>query len=151
MKLAEALILRADYQKRLLQIRQRLVRSATVQEGESPPENPQQLLVELEQVASDLVAIIQQINRTNSSTPFQGRTLADALAERDVLTIRTTAYREFATAGVVTQSRTTRSEVKFYSTFNVAEMQTQADQLARERRELDARIQEANWLTELLS
>lgn len=34
MKLAEALILRADYQKRLAQLQQHLIRSARVQEGE---------------------------------------------------------------------------------------------------------------------
>lgn len=45
MKLAEVLILRADCQKRIDQLRQRLLRSAKVQEGEQPPENPQQLLL----------------------------------------------------------------------------------------------------------
>ena len=47
MKLAEALILRADCQKRLHEIKQRLIRSAKVQEGEEPPEQPQALLEEL--------------------------------------------------------------------------------------------------------
>ena len=37
MKLAEALIQRADCQKRIAQLRQRLTRSAKVQEGEQPP------------------------------------------------------------------------------------------------------------------
>jgi hypothetical protein len=44
MKLAEALILRADSQKRVEQLRQRLTRAARVQEGENPPENPQELM-----------------------------------------------------------------------------------------------------------
>lgn len=35
-KLAEALILRADYQKRIAQIQPRLIRSTRVQEGEEP-------------------------------------------------------------------------------------------------------------------
>ena len=36
MKLAEALFLRADYQKRLDQLKQRLLRNARVQEGADP-------------------------------------------------------------------------------------------------------------------
>ena len=44
MKLAEALVLRADVQKRIEQLRNRLRQSALVQEGETPPENPQELL-----------------------------------------------------------------------------------------------------------
>jgi len=47
MKLAEALILRADCQKRLAQLQQRLARSAVIQEGEAPPENPQVLIAEV--------------------------------------------------------------------------------------------------------
>jgi hypothetical protein len=40
MKLAEALNARADAQKRLQQIRQRVQASARHQEGEEPPEDP---------------------------------------------------------------------------------------------------------------
>ena len=44
MKLAEALILRADAKKRLLQLQERLKRSARVQEGDTVPESPTELL-----------------------------------------------------------------------------------------------------------
>jgi len=85
-KLAEALILRADLQTRFEQLKARLLRNAKVQEGERPSENPQELLGELERVADQLTAVIQQINRTNSRTEIDdGRSLSDALAERDVL------------------------------------------------------------------
>jgi hypothetical protein len=77
-------------------------------------------------------------------------TLSDAIAERDVLRLRQALFRELASAATVTQSRTTRSEVRFVSSVNVSEMQQRADDLAREHRELDARIQEANWRTDLI-
>ncbi len=151
MKLAEALILRADSQKRLQQLKQRLLRGAKVQEGDTPPENPADLLAELEQVASELTSLIQRINRTNSTTTFQDNlSLSDALARRDVLILRVGVYRDLAEAAVVTQDRYSKSEVKFTSTVNVSEMQKQADQLSKEHRELDARLQEANWVTDLL-
>ncbi len=38
MKLAEALVLRADYQKRITQLKQRLLLVARVQEGDRPAE-----------------------------------------------------------------------------------------------------------------
>ena len=150
MKLAESLILRADYQKRFEQLKVRVVRSAKVQEGDAPPENPQELLLELERVAAELALIIKRINYTNSNTSFDaGRTLSDARAERDVLALRRAAYASLADAAAVTQNLYSRSEVKFVSTVNVAEVLRQADALAKQYRELDARIQEVNWRTEL--
>jgi hypothetical protein len=43
MKIAEALALRADLQKRLEQLKQRLVKNARIQEGDSPEEDPVEL------------------------------------------------------------------------------------------------------------
>src|SRR5436190_24377460 len=86
MKLAEALILRADCQKRIAQLKSRLLTNAKVQEGDAPAETPQDLIVELERAASELLDLIRRINRTNSATAFAGRgTISDALAQRDVL------------------------------------------------------------------
>jgi len=150
MKVAEALSLRADLQKRLEQLKQRLVKNARVQEGDTPQEDPVELQAEMERSAAELVSLIQRINRTNAATRFGSGTFADALAERDVLKIRYNAYRELANAASTSQNRTTRSEVKFISTVSVAGIQRKADDLAKEYRELDTRIQEADWLTTLL-
>jgi hypothetical protein len=150
MKIAEALALRADLQRRLEQLKQRLVKNARIQEGDTPEEDPVELQAELEKSAQVLTALIQRINRTNAGSRFGKGTIADALAERDVLKIRYNAYRELATAASTTQGRTTRSEVKFISTVSVASIQRKADDLAKQYRELDTRIQEADWLTTLL-
>jgi hypothetical protein len=148
-KIAEALALRADLQRRLEQLKQRLVKNARIQEGDMPEEDPTELQSEFEKSARELTLLIQRINRTNAVTRFGGGTLADSLAERDVLKIRYNAYRELANAASTSQGRTTRSEVKFVSTVNVAATQRKADDLAQEYRELDTRIQEADWLTTL--
>lgn len=151
MKLAEALSLRAEAQNRIEQLRQRLIRNAKVQEGDSPAEDPAELLDELERSATNCVQLIQQINKTNSATILDGNlTLADALAHRDILGQRQAVYRDLAQAASVTQDRQTRSEVKFRSTVDVAAIQRQADDLARDYRTLDVRIQETNWRTELI-
>ena len=47
MKVAEALALRADLQKRLEQLKQRLVKNARIQEGDKPEEDPVELQAEL--------------------------------------------------------------------------------------------------------
>ena len=51
MKLAEELVERADAQRRLAQLKQRVMLSARYQEGEDPPEDPGNLLGEADRVA----------------------------------------------------------------------------------------------------
>ena len=151
MKLAEALLLRADSQKRIEQLKSRLLGNAKIQEGEQPAENPQELLGELQSVADQLVDLIKRINKTNSTTLFvDGQSIADALAERDVLVLRRGAYSDLAMYASMRHDRVTRSEVKYVATVNVVEIQKQSDELAKKYRELDARIQELNWKTDLV-
>jgi hypothetical protein len=150
MKVAEALILRADLQTRYSQIQQRLIQNAKVQDGEKPAEEPDKLLKEAEAVSAELQGLIQRINTTNSQTKLDGgMSISDAIAVRDILRMNHSLYRQLAGAAVVTQDRYTKSEVKFRSTVNIATLQKKADDLARKHRELDTKIQEANWRTEL--
>jgi len=151
MKLSEALILRADVQKRIEQLKQRLLRNAKVQKGDTPAEKPEKLIEEVEQLSEELTQLVQRINRTNSATEMESNvTLSDTLATRDALKLRHGIYTNLAKEATVTQSRFTKSEIKFHATVNVADIQKRADELAKEHRELDTQIQEANWRTELL-
>ena len=151
MKLAEALIQRADHRKRLDQLRERLLRVARVQEGDEPAEDPAALLAEVERTAAGLTSLIQRINRTNATTALDdGRTIADAIAERDTLQLRHSIVTALVQAAIIKQDRFTKSEVRFQSTVNVAGLQQQADDLAQAYRELDTKIQAANWLVELV-
>jgi hypothetical protein len=93
MKLAEALTLRADLKKRLEQLGLRLQRNAKVQDGDLPAENPEDLVIEFENTASEYLQIIARINLTNAGTAFGPHTLTDALAERDILRRRQALYR----------------------------------------------------------
>jgi hypothetical protein len=152
MKLGEALTLRSQLQTRFVQLRDRIANSVFAQEGEAPPEDPVALLVELQQVASELEELVARINKTNLATTLaDGRTVTDALARRDHLTILQTAVQKVAGAASENQMRYSKAEIKMTRTVNVADLRRQADELARERRELDARIQETNWQTDLAS
>ena len=151
MKLAEALIQRADHRKRLDQLRERLGRVARVQEGDAPAEDPAALLAEMERTAAALTRLIQRINRTNSTTPLDdGRTIADAIAERDTLQLRHSIITSLIQAAIIKQDRFTKSEVRFHSSVDILTLQRQADNLAQAYRELDTKIQAANWLVDLI-
>lgn len=151
MKLAEALILRADCQKRIEQLGSRLTRSAKVQEGEEPPENPQALLAELEGAINELADLIKRINKTNSRVTLEeGQTISDALAERDVIKKKLNVYEQLIYEAASQQNRYSSSEIKYISTVNVREIQRQKDLISRQYRELDTKIQAANWNIELV-
>src|ERR1051326_1759232 len=85
-KLAEALLLRADMQKKLASLRERIVANAVVQEGDKPHEDPEKLLKEALGVLSDLERLIFRINEANLSNKVSGKTtLTEAIARRDTL------------------------------------------------------------------
>lgn len=155
MKLAEALSLRATAARRIEQLRSRIVSNARYQEGEDPAEDAAALLNEAGEVLGEYESLIRRINRTNAAAAIEGAgTLTDALARRDALRLRhyvLTAAAD-AAAGVNQSgySRQLRSELKMLSALPVAELRTQADEVARELRELDVRIQRSNWEVELL-
>jgi len=151
MKLAEALILRADYQKRIQQLSNRLESCVKVQEGEEPAEDPKELLQELEHIFQELTKLIQRINLTNCSVQFdESRTLADVLVERDILQNKRAILVHIAEVASIKQDRFSRSEVKFISTIDIAKTQKEADRLAKEFRELDTKIQGMNWTIDLM-
>jgi hypothetical protein len=151
MRLAEALAERSDCQNRIEEIKKRLARSARVQEGEQPAEDTTELLAEAERTFARVLELISAINRTNAKTAFDnGRTIADAIAERDVVGKRRDFLAGIAEAGSTRQDRYSKSEVRFVATVSVGKLQMEVDQLAKKYRELDTRLQELNWKTELI-
>ncbi len=150
MRLAEALVLRADTKKRMDQLKHRILRNAKVQEGEKPAEDPEALIEEMEKTSEELVELIQRINKTNSNTEFEkGVSLSDALAKRDILVLKNAVYRDLAQSATIMQDIRTKSEVKFQATVKVPQIQQQADEISKAHRELDTKIQELNWKTDL--
>jgi len=90
----EALNRRADLQKRIAQLGERLRANVLVQEGDQPAESPEELLTELGTACDELESLIATINRTNAASRLSsGGTVTEALARRDVLAIRTSAIR----------------------------------------------------------
>src|SRR5580700_4424728 len=155
MKLAEGLALRADTTRRVEQLRARIVGSARYQEGEEPPEDASALLAEAAAALNDLEVLIRRINRTNAAAQIGADgTLTDALARRDVLRLRhsvmTSAADAAAGRGQGGMGRQLRSELKILTALPVAQLRAQADEIARDLRDLDVRIQRSNWEVDLL-
>ena len=150
MKLAEALLERADLQKRIAQMDGRLENNAQVQEGEKPAEDPKALLKELEEMTVRMEQLVTAINLTNSRTLCDGEPLTRLLARRDVRQRQIAALRGFLDAASELTVRARQSEIRILSTVKVSDLQKQLDQKSKALRELDARIQAANWTTELI-
>ncbi|WP_194762844.1 DIP1984 family protein [Microbacterium sp. UFMG61] len=152
MKLAEALTARADLQRRIEQLRVRITANARYQEGEEPAEDAAALLVEADADLARLRDLIRRINATNSRLDLGADgTMTDALAARDVLRLRHSLLVDAAAAasGASTVFRQMRSELRQLAALPVADLREQADAAAKELRELDNRIQQANWTHEL--
>lgn len=149
MKLAEALQERADLNRKIEQLTGRLEMNALVQDGEKPAEDPSDLLKELNDSFQRLNELIALINLKNAATVTDGRTLTEMIAEKDVLTLKTEAYKKLIREASQTVRRARNSEIRILSTVNVRKLQKEADQLSARLRKLDNQIQETNWTTEI--
>ncbi|EHR42522.1 hypothetical protein AJE_01534 [Alishewanella jeotgali KCTC 22429] len=151
LKLAEALSIRADLQRKVSQLKERILRNAKIQVDEKPAEDPNELLLDLNQASKELVALVKKINKTNNVLKFdQNNTMADILAEREQLASLRDLYRELAKQATVSQDRYKKLEIKFMPAVDVKTVQKQADDYAKQFRELDVRIQALNWTVDLI-
>ena len=151
MKLAEALNLRADLQKRIANLRERLIKNAKVQEGDTPSEDPNMLLNELNDNIIELENIIKLINKTNSSTYIDNESISDIIAKRDALGLKLSILRSFISESADKIERYSNKEIKILSTVNVAEKQKEIDKLSKEYRLIDTKLQGLNWITDIIS
>ena len=156
MLLGAALADRASKKKQLEQVAARAAAVARYQEGEEPAESADELLAKGRTLISELRDLVRRINRTNSATELApGFTLTDALAQRDGYAAQYRLVTAVADAGAgrgreVVWARQLRSELQQVSAVQVADLRAEADQIAEARRNLDVRIQQAGWATELL-
>ena len=151
MKLAEALILRKDLQTRVARIRDRLFANVLVQEGDTPSEDPAELIVRLNETLAELGSLISKINKTNSSTLLlDGKPLADAITERDLALRKVSILREALQKAADRPKRYSQKEIRLLTPLDVQKEEKIVDKLAYEARVLDAKIQAKNWEVELL-
>ena len=150
MKLAAALLERADLQRRISDLGSRLNNNAKVQDGASPFEDPKALIEDLDRDFEAMETLIARINHTNNAAMVDGVSLTDLLAKRDCLKQRISIIRTFLDNASAPVSRYSLKEIMVYSTVDVKELQKAVDRIAKELREVDEKIQGANWTIDLI-
>lgn len=150
MKIAEALLLRADLKKKVASLRERVAANAVVQEHEKPHEDPISLIKEAVGVLEQLEALALQVDAANQKTTLSdGRLLAAAVAHRDTLSQRHSLLQAAIAASRKEPDRYSMKEIKWVATLEVGKLQKQSDDLAKQIRELNAAIQATNWQADI--
>ncbi len=150
MKLAEALLLRSDMQKKLASLRERVGQNVKVQDGDAPAEDPAALMAAADGLLDDLERLVVRINVTNLSYKLpDGRTITEAIARRDKLAARHALVSAAIVATRAEETRYSVREIKWVVVVNVAGLQARLDDLARQLRELNGQLQQANWAAEV--
>ena len=150
MKLAEALQERADLNRSIDELRRRIGNALLVQEGEEPPENPKELLKELETALARLAYLMAAINLTNCRTKVNGMTLTELIARKDALRLKASAYKDMVFTAGQNTSRARGTEIRVQAVLKASDLQKMVDSAAKEARELDNLLQETNWKTKLI-
>jgi len=151
MKVAEALSIRKDLQKRIQQLGQRIQNNVKVQEGDEPSEQPKELMKELDECLEKLEGLIWRINATNmQTTDEEGKTLTQLMAEKDILTMRIGTLRNIFDTASSGQDRYSRSEIKMVTVVDVKQLSKQIDTYSAQLRQLDIKIQSLNFQTDLI-
>jgi len=151
MKLADALLLRSDMNKKSASLSERIKGNCRVQDGDEPGEDPQKLMVEAFRIMQEHEALVCRINRTNLAVKLGGgKTMMESIAERDRLNAQHNLIKEAASACRLENNYYSNSEIKWKPVLKVDGLEKQADDLSKKIRELNSAIQEANWSNELL-
>lgn len=149
MKLAEALQERADLNRNIDQLKNRLINNALVQEGEKTPEDPAKLKKELDESLSRLEYLMARINISNANIHSDQMTLTEMIAAKDMLTLKISTYKDVAYAASQAPKRARNTEIRIKPSIDVADWQKSIDKMSKTLRELDNKLQESNWTTEL--
>ena len=151
MKLAEALSLRKDLEKRIAKLKDRLENVVRVQEGDEPAENPEELMNELDNCLIQLESLMFNINVTNMEVVTEdGKPMTLLLAKRDVLSKRINILRNAFDRASNSCERYSRNEIRTSPTINVKDLRRQLDDYSKQYRLLDMQIQSLNFTNDLV-
>ena len=149
MKLAEALLIRADQKKKILSLRERVAQNALAQEGDAPREDIAKLIAECFAVIAEQQALVLKIDAANAAAKLPDGPLAAVLGQRDVLMQQHSVLKSAVDATHKEEDRYSPREIKWVPQIDVAAMQKQMEDYSRKIRELNVLIQETNWRVEL--
>ena len=149
MKLAEALIIKADLSQKFQSLKARLVSNILVQEGNQPSEDPEQLQSEAVVILGKIERLKAKIEIIKAIIQPDGRSLNDLLAQRDTLTLHVKLLKDALGTIHRTMGSYYAIEIKWLPTISVTKLEKQIDELLTQLRELNLHIQELNLKLEI--
>ena len=150
MKLAEALMERAQLREQMSRLSERLDRNSRVYEGEEPAEDPTRMLTELNTIVPRYEELVSAINTANANTvASNGETLARLIARRDALIAKAGILNGLIDSATQNEGYRAQNEPRRVPSVDVRSLRRESDGLSKEAREIDALIQATNWSTDI--
>jgi len=151
MKLAEALAKRKILKTEIQELKERAAQYSSYQEGGKKLGDVGVIIEEINEKIFDLEGLIQAINWTNTHIELANTksTIMQALAHRDMLKLKKSVIDYIVDACLDSGDRYGRNEIRKIPTIEVEGLRKVGDSIAKEYRELDAKIQTQNWNTKL--
>ena len=152
MLLAEALLRKAVLKKELEALEQRMSESARVPHDEEPVDDYLILLDNYNEKEYELREMSLKILSTNNKTVFtEGETISQAIIRRDSLKRVVSMYNKLLSAATgggrgLFSSR----DIKYKRIVNMDKVRADMNIAAMQYRDLDVKLQQLNWNTELL-
>ena len=151
MKLAQALIERKAIKTKMEEIKKRIYQNARIQEGDVSVESPFDLMDELDIEVQKYELIICKINETNNATKIdKNLSMMEAIIQKDMLHLKYLIYQNVADKAVAKGDRYSRREIKYLPNVDILKVREKINKVSKAYRELDMKIQECNWNTELI-
>ena len=151
MKLAEALLLRSDQQKKLVSLKQHINANVLIQDGDEPSEDPNELLKQVFALTKESQKLVFTIHQTNALAKLNdGRSLLALLTQRDELVERHKVLTSAISNTNREPDRYSSREIKWRKVIPVSSLQKQADDISAKLRDLNVLIQANNWQIDLI-
>ena len=151
MKLAEALLLRSDQQKKLTSLKQRINANVLVQDGDEPSEDPNELIKQVFALTQESNQLIYRIHLTNAQAKLEdGKVLLSLLSLRDSYAEQHKILIDAIANTHREPDRYSAREIKWQKVIPVSSLQKQADDISAKLRDLNIKIQAVNWQIDLV-
>lgn len=145
MKLAEALVLRADLQKKLENQKKRLANSVRKLDDIQVIEDPAALKLEAEETITVLYSLIDRIYHINQSVILpSGQSMVTVLAKRDELVERRKLLDYIINKSLPDNGLYFNERGKWQPAIDISAYQKQMDDIAMQIRRLNLDIQQTN-------
>lgn len=149
MKIAEALLLKKEYQENISSLKERLYANVKIPVDDVIFEDSESLLEKMLKTEDKLKDLTIKLNHRNlNAETSSGKLLADVIAERQTLMSKK-KHLDYIMHKVNREGYSSRSEGAMKVTLDLNNIQKEINKVAKEYRELNSELQAANWNIDL--